>query len=126
MAAQVPLEEPWKAARAAEWDGQTFETWKQANTTNDSGRFLLDLGIQSVFSAEPRDLSLLWTLFYIAAAGNEQAPGSFNRLINTADGAQDSTRSCLRSRRSSRSDSRWARSTRCRPCTTGRSGATPG
>jgi monoamine oxidase len=90
MAAEVPIDEPWKAASAAEWDGQTFETWKQANTTTDSGRFLLDLGIESVFSAEPRDLSLLWTLFYIAAAGNEQTPGSFNRLINTADGAQDS------------------------------------
>ncbi len=90
MASTVPLEEPWKAPNAAEWDGQTFETWKQDNTTTDSGRFLLDLGIESVFSAEPRDLSLLWTLFYIAAAGNEQNPGSFNRLINTADGAQDS------------------------------------
>jgi monoamine oxidase len=90
MAATVPLEEPWTAPNAAEWDGQTFETWKQANTTTPSGRFLLDLGIESVFSAEPRDLSLLWTLFYIAAAGNENTPGSFNRLINTADGAQDS------------------------------------
>ena len=90
MAATVPLAEPWTAPDAVAWDGQTFETWKQANTTNDSGRFLLDLGIESVFSAEPRDLSLLWTLFYIAAAGNEQTPGSFNRLINTADGAQDS------------------------------------
>jgi monoamine oxidase len=43
-----------------------------------------------VFSAEPRDLSLFWTLFYIASAGNEQNAGSFNRLINTGDGAQDS------------------------------------
>ena len=90
MASSVPLEKPWTAPNALEWDGQTFETWKQDNTTTDSGRFLLDLGIEAVFSAQPRDLSLLWTLFYIASAGNEQNPGSFNRLINTADGAQDS------------------------------------
>jgi monoamine oxidase len=86
----VPLDQPWTAANAAEWDGQTVETWKLANTTTDSGRFLLDLGIESVFSAEPRDVSLLWTLFYIASAGNPSTPGDFNRLINTADGAQDS------------------------------------
>jgi monoamine oxidase len=90
MAATVPLDKPWTAPNAVEWDGQTFETWKQANTTTDSGRLLLDLGIESIFSAEPRDLSLLWTLFYIAAAGTEGTPGDFNRLINTGGGAQDS------------------------------------
>jgi monoamine oxidase len=90
LASTVPVDKPWTAPSAAEWDGQTVETWKQANTTTDGGRFLLDLGIESVFSAEPRDISLLWTLFYIASAGNPSTPGDFNRLINTQDGAQDS------------------------------------
>ena len=90
MAATVPVDKPWTAASAAEWDSQTVETWKLANTTTDSGRFLLDLGIESVFSAEPRDISLLWTLFYIASAGNASTPGDFNRLIDTTDGAQES------------------------------------
>ena len=31
LAAQVPVAAPWRAPRAAEWDSQTFETWKQAN-----------------------------------------------------------------------------------------------
>ena len=43
-----------------------------------------------MFAAEPRDLSLLWVVFYIAAAGNETTPGTFERLINTAGGAQES------------------------------------
>jgi monoamine oxidase len=41
-----------------------------------------------IFGAEPRDLSLLFTLFYIAASGNEQTPGTFERNFNTRDGAQ--------------------------------------
>lgn len=45
---------------------------------------LVDLAIESVFSTQPRDLSLLHVLFYIRAAG------SFDNLVNTSGGAQDS------------------------------------
>lgn len=83
MAKSVPPDRPWAAPSAREWDGQTFETWKLANTTTDGGRFLLDLGIEAVWAAEPRDVSLLHVLFYIASAG------SFDALINTANGAQE-------------------------------------
>jgi monoamine oxidase len=83
MAAEVPLDRPWTAARAAEYDGQTLESFKQANTTIPETRDLFDLGIQAVFAAEPRDLSLLHTLFYIHSAG------SFENLINTQGGAQE-------------------------------------
>ena len=84
MAGQVPLDAPWKAPLAREWDGQTLETWKLANMKTDEGRLLLDLSIQAVFAGEPRDVSLLHVLFYIHSAG------SFDNLINTANGAQES------------------------------------
>ena len=84
MAGEVPLAAPWKAPRAREWDGQTLETWKLANMTTEEGRLLLDLGIEAVFAGEPRDVSLLHVLFYIHSAG------SFENLINTAGGAQES------------------------------------
>ena len=90
MAARVPREEPWEAASAVEWDSQTAETFKQANAPTEGGRFLFDVGVEAVFAAEPRDISLLWLLFYTAAAGNETTPGDFNRLLNTAGGAQES------------------------------------
>ena len=90
MAQSVPRDAPWTAPRALEDDGQTFETWKNDNSASEGGRFLLDVGIQAVFSVEPRDLSLLFVLFYIAAAGNESTPGDFNRLLNTSGGAQES------------------------------------
>ena len=84
MSKTVPLDAPWTAPRAAEWDGQTFETWKLANTVTSDARKLLDLGIEAVFSVEPRDVSLLFILFYIRSAG------SLDELINTAGGAQES------------------------------------
>ena len=41
-----------------------------------------------IFGAEPRELSLLFTLFYIAASGDERTSGTFERNFNTRDGAQ--------------------------------------
>jgi monoamine oxidase len=90
MAQTVPLAAPWTAAKASTWDGQTFETWKLANTASPGAHNLLDLGIEAVWAAEPRDVSLLHVLFYIHSAGNESTPGTFERLINTAGGAQES------------------------------------
>jgi monoamine oxidase len=89
MASTIPLDAPWTAPNAVEWDSQTFETWKNSNVASDGGKFLLDVAITSIFSAEPRDLSLLFVLFYIAAAGNESNPGTIERLVSTGGGAQD-------------------------------------
>ena len=44
---------------------------------------------EAIFGCEPRELSLLYTLFYIAASGNEQNPGTFERNFNTTGGAQE-------------------------------------
>ncbi|OIJ69890.1 flavin monoamine oxidase family protein [Streptomyces mangrovisoli] len=90
MAAQVPVDAPWTAAKAAEWDKQTFESWLNANAVVPSAKFLLDVACTSIFSAQPRELSLLYVLFYIAAAGNESTPGTLERLTDTAGGAQES------------------------------------
>lgn len=90
MAATIDVAAPWQAADAREWDSQTFETWLQANALTPNGRFLLELGIEAVWAAQPRDVSLLHVLFYIAAATDGEAPVDFQRLINTAGGAQES------------------------------------
>ena len=89
-AAEIPRDAPWTAAGAAAYDSQNFERYKNDNVASEGARFLLDVGIEAVFAAEPRDVSLLFVLFYIAAAGNENTPGTFERLINTAGGAQES------------------------------------
>ncbi|MET8451133.1 FAD-dependent oxidoreductase [Streptomyces sp. NPDC005209] len=90
MAQQVPVDAPWTAAKAAEWDRQTFESWLNAHAVVPSAKFLLDVACTSIFSAQPRELSLLYVLYYIAAAGNESTAGTLERLTDTANGAQDS------------------------------------
>jgi monoamine oxidase len=90
MARTVPVAAPWKAPRAGEWDGQTFETWKLANTLTPAGRAAIDAISESVWGAMPRDLSFLYVLLYVAAAGNESTPGTLERLVATTGGAQES------------------------------------
>jgi monoamine oxidase len=89
LAREVPLDAPWRAPRAAEWDSQTFDDWKRENVKTPIGRAVFDGIVESVWGAEARDLSLLFALFYIAAAGNERTPGSAVRISTTPGGAQE-------------------------------------
>src|SRR4051794_292438 len=88
MSTSVPVGAPWKAHDAAEWDGQTLETWIRANSQTEQFHRLVSVATRAVFGAEPRELSLLFTLFYIAASGNEHNAGTFERNFNTRGGAQ--------------------------------------
>jgi monoamine oxidase len=89
-AREVGVEAPWNAARAAEYDSLTLDSWAQANLQTEAGKTILTTAVQPNWGAEPRDLSLLYVLFYIAAAGNEKNPGNLLRLITTGGGAQES------------------------------------
>ena len=82
LARRVPLQAPWEAAGAARLDGQTVATWIRRNLATRAGRTLLELGIESVWAAQPEDVSLLHVLFYIHSAGG------LSRLFDTDGGAQ--------------------------------------
>jgi monoamine oxidase len=83
MAMQVPLDAPWTSPSAREWDGQTVESWLRAEVRSEGARDLLTLGVQAVFSAEPRDLSLLHFLFYARSGGG------LMDLLGVTGGAQE-------------------------------------
>jgi len=83
MAQDVPLAAPWTADRAAEWDAQTVASWMEAHVSSAIARMWLTLGVQAVFAAEPRDLSLLHFLFYVHSGG------SLNELLSVTSGAQE-------------------------------------
>jgi monoamine oxidase len=89
MSTQVPVDAPWRAAKAAEWDSQTLDTWLRNNSLSEKFRRLAATACRPIFGAEPRDLSLLFVLFYIASSGNEQNPGTFERNFNTRGGGQE-------------------------------------
>lgn len=91
LSTQVPIDAPWEAGRAGQWDGQTLESWAQTHSSygaNESFRRLVAVASRPIFGAEPREVSLLFTLFYIAASGNETHPGTFERNFSTRNGAQ--------------------------------------
>ncbi len=88
MSTEVPVDAPWTSSQAADWDGQTLETWIRDNSETKRFRDLVPVATRPIFGAEPRDLSLLFVLFYIAASGDEQHPGTFERNFNTRNGAQ--------------------------------------
>ncbi len=89
LAAKVPPDAPWTAPDALCHDGQTLESWVRGNSVNTEGILaLLAPFTEALVGAEPRDLSMLFVLAYIAAAGNESNKGTFERLINVRGGAQ--------------------------------------
>src|SRR5207253_5462400 len=91
MSTSVPVDRPWESSSAEQWDRQTLDTWLRANTSgSDEFMALSSAATEAIFGCETRDLSLLYTLFYIAASGNEQNAGTFERNFDTAGGAQES------------------------------------
>jgi monoamine oxidase len=90
MSEAVPVDAPWKAPRAAEWDGITLEQWGEQTFTTPGAKELLRIATEPLWGVEPREVSLLYALAYIASAGNEKEKGSILRLLTTPGGAQES------------------------------------
>jgi monoamine oxidase len=90
MSTQVPVDAPWEASSASSWDGQTLQSWIDANSVTPRFKALVSAATRPIFGAEPGELSLLFVLFYIAASGNEQNAGTFERNFDTRGGAQQS------------------------------------
>ncbi len=90
MAAEVPVRAPWTAAKAVEWDHQTVQSFINANALTPNGRALAELSIESVLSAAPGEVSLLYMLAFIACATDGKAPPDFNRLLSVKGGAEQS------------------------------------
>src|SRR4051795_7913571 len=72
MSTEVPVDAPWRTSSAAEWDKQTLASWIRDNSSNSAAfRSLVATATRAIFGAEPRELSLLFALFYIAASGDQ-------------------------------------------------------
>lgn len=70
MATEIPIDAPWAAERAAEWDSQTFQSWLRARVTDPVALSLLRVLTTAIFTMEPAELSLLHVLIYIRSAGS--------------------------------------------------------
>jgi monoamine oxidase len=91
MASTIDVSAPWSHESAAEWDAMSLGEFIRRNSINADGiGNLIKSWTQPGFGADPDELSLLFTLWYVACSGNETNVGTFSRNSDTADGAQES------------------------------------
>lgn len=88
MAREVPVDAPWTAPSAQEWDSITFRTWLESQNASEEVMQMFS-GFSDLWGSETRDLSLLYAVFYIAAAGDVDHPGTLGRLLGIPDAAQE-------------------------------------
>jgi len=84
LAAQVPLEAPWNAEHAAQWDNMSVAQWMEGSDLSRSDKNSLRDGLAATLAASPEEVSMLWWLFYINSAGG------YVTLEGFEGGAQDS------------------------------------
>lgn len=82
LAREVPVEAPWEAPRAREWDACTLWSWMRRNVRTAGARRLFEIAVQTALGAQPAELSLLHALFYVHSAG------SFEAMVDVEGGAQ--------------------------------------
>jgi monoamine oxidase len=85
MSRQVPLDAPWSAPRAGEWDRQTFAAWVASQLDDDSlglARTALLTIFTGLFCIDPAELSLLDALYLV------HSHGGFVHLMSVAGGNQ--------------------------------------
>jgi monoamine oxidase len=84
MARRVPLEAPWTASRAAEWDTETVASYlSRTRITSTIGRDLYEMAVRGLFAADLNDVSFLHLLFLV------RAHGSINTLFSIEGGSQE-------------------------------------
>lgn len=84
LSKRVPLEAPWTAARAEEWDARTVAWWlERSRIRTTAGRDLFEMAVRGLFTGDLNDTSLLHLLFLV------RAHGSINSLFSITGGAQE-------------------------------------
>jgi monoamine oxidase len=79
---KVPLEAPWKAPKARRLDSITVEAWLRRVVHTAGARRMVEIAVQTVWGADPGDISLLFALWYMRSGGG------FDSLLDTEGGAQ--------------------------------------
>ncbi len=85
MAKKIPVEAPWDAPKAAEWDALSVRSWlTAAHVPTRLARDLVEATVRACFAADLSEVSFLNWLFLVRSAGGVES------LMNIAGGYQDS------------------------------------
>jgi monoamine oxidase len=69
MCKSIPLEAPWEAKEAAEWDRISLAEWIDKNTMSKPAREMLDMALAGPYTSAASEVSVLWMLLQMASAG---------------------------------------------------------
>lgn len=84
MAKKVPLEAPWTAPRAREWDSRSVATYlERAGIRSSIGRDLFEMAVRGLMTGDLNEVSFLHLLFLV------RAHGSISTLFSIEGGAQE-------------------------------------
>jgi monoamine oxidase len=84
MSKRVPLDAPWTAKRAVEWDSRTVAWWlERARIRTATGRDLFETAVRGLFTGDLSETSFLHLLFLV------RAHGSINTLFSIKGGSQE-------------------------------------
>jgi monoamine oxidase len=89
LAHEVGVVAPWKHAKARKYDAMTLAQYLAPKNLGPTAQAVADAIFQAIWGADADELSMLYVLQYVAAAGNAKTPGGFLRLIATGGGAQE-------------------------------------
>lgn len=84
MCKSIPLETPWTAHSAEEWDRVSLAQWLDSNIASAPAHELLDTAIAGCYTSAASEVSLLFVLYQMASGGGP------NFVLGVEGGAQDS------------------------------------
>lgn len=82
LSKKINLLAPWENKNAQKWDEMTLATWINQNMYFKTSKELFKIACETIWAAEPCEISFLHALFYIKSGGD------LDRLMNIKNGAQ--------------------------------------
>ncbi|MGZ4756541.1 MAG: flavin monoamine oxidase family protein [Acidimicrobiia bacterium] len=84
LSKQLPIDEPWAAKRAAEWDARTVGDYvEHCGIRTGIGKDLFEMAVRGLFTGDLHDASFLHLLFLV------RGHGSINTLFSIEKGSQE-------------------------------------
>ena len=83
MCKSIPIEAPWEAKKAAEWDRMSLAEWLEKNAWSRQARQMLDMALAGPYTSAASEVSLLWMLLQQGSGGGPMF------VISNKGGAQD-------------------------------------
>lgn len=83
MCKSIPVHAPWTAPKAQKWDKLSWAAWLDRHTMSKPARELLESAVAGLYTSAASEISLLFVLYQMAAAGGP----SF--VLGVKDAAED-------------------------------------